>query len=97
MVQVVPWLVEREYQQHKNLNYEVLPETFAAWREKADAGANRLAHAHSERVVKVVIHPREFGRLGASDRTCGRRQGPLNVRDNTLAGGSRGVVTDCTT
>ena len=60
MVQVVPWLVEREYQQHKNLNYEVLPETFAAWREKADAGANRLAHAHSERVVKVVIHPREL-------------------------------------
>ena len=35
MVQVMPWLLEREYQQHRNLDYEGLPETFAAWREAA--------------------------------------------------------------
>jgi hypothetical protein len=60
MVQVMPWLLEREYQQHRNLDYYGLPETFAAWRELASALAGKLALVTGRRVVKVVIHPGEL-------------------------------------
>ncbi len=59
MVQVMPWLLEREYRQHRNLDYEGLPETFAVWRETASDAGYR-ARARRRRVVKVVIHPGEL-------------------------------------
>ena len=52
--------MEREYQQHRNLGYDLLPETFAEWRKMASARAEHFARARSERVVKVIIHPREL-------------------------------------
>ena len=60
MVQVMPWLLEREYQQHRNLDYYGLPETFAAWQELASALAGKLSRVTGRRVVKVVIHPGEL-------------------------------------
>ena len=60
MVQVMPWLLEREYQQHRNLDYYGLPETFAAWQELASALAGKLSRVTGWRVVKVVIHPGEL-------------------------------------
>ena len=60
MVQVMPWLLEREYQQHRNLDYYGLPETFAAWRELASALAGKLSRVTGRRIVKVVIHPGEL-------------------------------------
>jgi hypothetical protein len=56
MVQVMPWLLEREYQQHRNLDYEGLPETFAAWREAASSPMRK----DRRRLVKVVVHPSEL-------------------------------------
>jgi len=40
MALVIPWLLQREYQQHRNLDYYGLPETFAAWGETAGALAD---------------------------------------------------------
>jgi hypothetical protein len=45
MALVIPWLFEREYQQHRNLDYYGLPETFEAWREMASALADLLRQA----------------------------------------------------
>jgi hypothetical protein len=45
MALVIPWLFEREYQQHRNLGYYGLPETFEAWREMASALADLLRQA----------------------------------------------------
>ena len=42
MALVIPWLLEREYQQHRNLSYYGLPETFAEWRETASVLAVAL-------------------------------------------------------
>jgi hypothetical protein len=52
--------LEREYQQHRNLDYYGLPETFAAWRDTAGALADQLSRVTGRRVVKVVIHPGEL-------------------------------------
>ena len=60
MAIVIPWLLEREYQQHRNLDCFGLPETFEAWREAASALADQLSQATGRRVVKVVIHPSEL-------------------------------------
>jgi hypothetical protein len=60
MVLVVPWLLEREYQQHRNLDHDGLPETFAAWHEIADAQAEQLFCETGRRIVKVVVHPGEL-------------------------------------
>jgi hypothetical protein len=60
MVQVMPWLLKREYQQHRNLDYYGLPETFEVWRELASALAGKLSRVTGRRVVKVVIHPGEL-------------------------------------
>lgn len=60
MVQVMPWLLEREYQQHRNLDYYGLPETFEVWRELSSALSSKLSRVTGRRVVKVVIHPGEL-------------------------------------
>ena len=60
MALVIPWLLEREYQQHRNLDYYGLPETFEEWREAANALAYQLSRVTGRRVVKVVIHPGEL-------------------------------------
>jgi hypothetical protein len=40
MALVIPWLLEREYQQHRSLDCYGLPEKFAGWRETASALAD---------------------------------------------------------
>jgi hypothetical protein len=60
MALVIPWLLEREYQQHRNLDYYGLPETFEEWREAAHALNEQLSRVTGRRVVKVVIHPGEL-------------------------------------
>lgn len=57
---VIPWLLEREYQQHRNLDYYGLPETFEEWCETASELADQLSRVTGRRVVKVVIHPGEL-------------------------------------
>lgn len=60
MALAIPWLLEREYQQHRNLDYYGLPETFEAWQEVASALADQLSRVTRRRVVKVMIHPGEL-------------------------------------
>jgi hypothetical protein len=60
MALVIPWLLEREYQQHRNLDSYGLPEMFEEWRETASALADQLSRVTGRRVVKVVIHPGEL-------------------------------------
>jgi hypothetical protein len=60
MALAIPWLLEREYQQHRNLDYYGLPETFEAWQEIASALADQLSRVTGRRVVKVMIHPGEL-------------------------------------
>jgi hypothetical protein len=60
MALVIPWLLAREYQQHRNLDYYGLPETFEEWRETASALADQLSRVTRRRLVKVVIHPGEL-------------------------------------
>ena len=60
MALVIPWLLEREYQQHRNLDYYGLPETFEGWHETANALADQLSRVTGRRVVKVVVHPGEL-------------------------------------
>jgi hypothetical protein len=60
MALVIPWLLAREYQQHRNLDYYGLPETFEEWRETASALADQLSRVTRRRLVKVVIHPAEL-------------------------------------
>jgi hypothetical protein len=69
MALVVPWLLEREYQQHRNLDYYGMPETFDEWRATASALADQLAPVTGRRVVRVVIHP---GELEESTRRNGQ-------------------------
>ncbi len=59
MVEVMPWLLEREYRQHRNLDYSGLPKSFAVWRETASM-AGYHARVRRQRVVKVIIHPGEL-------------------------------------
>ncbi|MGC1409211.1 MAG: hypothetical protein WA864_09750 [Acetobacteraceae bacterium] len=60
MALAIPWLLEREYQQHRNLDYYGLPETFEEWQEVAGALADQLSRVTSRRLVKMVIHPGEL-------------------------------------
>ena len=60
MALVIPWLLAREYQQHRNLDYYGLPETFEAWRDVASALADQLSRVTGRRAVKVVLHPGEL-------------------------------------
>jgi hypothetical protein len=66
---IVPWLLEREYRQHRALDPTGLPKTFDAWRKEAQAHAIGLARLRVRRVVQVVIHP---GELEAWARQAGR-------------------------
>jgi hypothetical protein len=54
----VPWLLEREYRQHRSLDPDGLPATFAAWHRQARARAKQLTRR--DRIIRVVIHPREL-------------------------------------
>jgi hypothetical protein len=65
----MPWLLEREYRQHRGLDPTGLPKTFVAWRKEARVRAIKLARLHIGRVVRVVIHP---GELEAWARQTGR-------------------------
>jgi hypothetical protein len=58
-VLVVPWLLEREYRQHRALDDE-LPATYAKWLVTVDARLEREAGETRLRIVKVVIHPGEI-------------------------------------
>jgi hypothetical protein len=60
VIVVLPWLLEREYRQHRSLDPTGLPKTFIAWRKEARARAARLARLRIGRVVRVVIHPGEL-------------------------------------
>ena len=60
MALVIPWLLEREYQQHRNLDYYGLPEAFEEWRQGANALTDQLSRVTGRRVVKVVMHPGEL-------------------------------------
>jgi hypothetical protein len=60
MALVIPWLLECDYQQHRNLDYYGLPETFEEWRETASELADQLSRVTRRRVVKVVIRPGEL-------------------------------------
>lgn len=60
MALVIPWLLEREYQPHRNLDYYGLPEVFEEWRETANTLADQLSRLTGRRVVKVVVHPGEL-------------------------------------
>ena len=68
MALAIPWLLEREYQQHRNLDYYGLPETFEAWQEVASAVADQLSRVTGRRVMKVVIPPWRTGGMGAPER-----------------------------
>ena len=68
VVVVIPWLLEREYRQHRRLDPTGLPKTFIAWRREAQARAARMARLRVGRVVRVVIHP---GELEARARQAG--------------------------
>jgi hypothetical protein len=56
----MPWLLEREYPQHRNLDPEGLPMTFEEWRQQADVRALELRALHLGRVMRIVIHPGEL-------------------------------------
>ena len=60
MVEVVPWLLEREYRQHRGLDPEGLPETFDEWHEIAQRLTSLLLRTTGKRVVKMVIHAGEL-------------------------------------
>jgi hypothetical protein len=59
VVLVVPWLLKREYRQHRALDDE-LPATYAKWLVTVDARLGREAGETRLRIVKVVIHPGEI-------------------------------------
>jgi len=58
VVHDVPWLLEREYRQHRLLDRR-LPATFAAWRAAAGAPLEREGCELSARTMKMVVHPAE--------------------------------------
>ena len=89
MVQVMPWLLEREYQQHRNLDYYGLPETFAAWRELASALAGKLSRVTGRRIVKVVIHPGELEEWARRKGRAVRCSGALRFCGIALANRKR--------
>ena len=60
VVVVIPWLLEREYQQHLRLDPTGLPKTFIAWRKEAQARAAKMTRLRVGRVVRMVIHPGEL-------------------------------------
>ena len=60
VVVIIPWLLEREYQQHRGLDLTGLPKTFVAWRKEAQARAAKMTRLRVGRVVRVVIHPGEL-------------------------------------
>ena len=70
MTVVVPWLLEREYRQHRMLDVEGLPPTFEAWHAIAIAWAERRCFGRRQRTARVVVHPAE---LEAWARATGRR------------------------
>ncbi len=73
MALVIPWLLEREYQQHRNLDYYGLPETFAAWREIAGALADQLSRVTGRRSCEGGYSPWGTGRVGTAKGTSSER------------------------
>jgi hypothetical protein len=57
---VIPWLLEREYPQHRRLDPTGLPKTFVEWRNAAQARAARMTRLSVGCVARVVIHPSEL-------------------------------------
>ena len=84
MALVIPWLLVREYQQHRNLDYYGLPETFEEWREAATALADQLARVTGRRIVKVLttLANSKSGRGGQG--TSSERSGALRIREDGL-------------
>ena len=60
MTEVVPWLLEREYRQHRGLDPDGLPETFEEWRATTELLTSLLLRTTKKRVVKMVIHAGEL-------------------------------------
>jgi hypothetical protein len=61
MAVVIPWLLPREYRQHRILDPDGLTPTFKGWHAVAIRQATREARAgRRPRIVKVVIHPAEL-------------------------------------
>jgi hypothetical protein len=56
---IIPWLLEREYRQHRGLDPTGLPKTFVAWGKGAQTRA-RMARLRVGRVARVIIHPGEL-------------------------------------
>ena len=56
---VVPWLLEREYAQHRSLD-PALPETFRQWLNRQHREVARLKKLYGGTVTKLVIHPAEL-------------------------------------
>jgi hypothetical protein len=59
VVLVVPWLLEREYRRHRQLD-PTLPATHVQWLATVDSLFQREAIETLRRVSKVVIHPGEI-------------------------------------
>ena len=59
MVQVIPWLLEREYRQHRSLDQRDLPDRYSEWLTKLTRVVAELAET-GRRVVKMVVHPGEL-------------------------------------
>lgn len=59
-MRVLPWLLEREYRQHRSLDRLELPETFDQWHESERRRAQVLSRFDRQRIVKMVIHPGEL-------------------------------------
>ena len=61
MTVVIPWLLPREYRQHRILDREGLPPTFTGWHAMAIRQAARVAQTgRHPRIVRVVVHPAEL-------------------------------------
>ena len=60
MTVTVPWILGREYAQHRSLDPDGLPERFEDWCTAQKRICGMLAEVLRQRVVRVVIRPREL-------------------------------------
>ena len=85
MALVIPWLLVREYQQHRNLDYYGLPETFEEWREAANALADQLCSCDRSADCEGRYPPWRTRRVGAAAGASSERSGALRIREDGLA------------